>query len=89
MKILPGCRVREIAGEKMLIVKSEGTVDLTKVVMMNSTALYLFENLKDCEFSHTQAAELLQEGYGVDGQTALRDSGKWIDSLKDAGVILD
>lgn len=46
MKLRPNIRLREIAGEKMLVIGSATEVDLTKVVAFNTTAEYLWKALR-------------------------------------------
>ncbi|MFA5849790.1 MAG: PqqD family protein [Bacteroidales bacterium] len=89
MKILQSCKFRDIAGDKILLVKSEGMLDLTKVVLMNSTAELLFNELKDKDFTIEHAATLLVNKYGIDPADAERDSLSWLASMKEAGLVTE
>lgn len=89
MRILQNCKLRDIAGEKMLIVKSCGKLDFTKVVLMNSSALLLYNELKDKSFTSADAAELLVNSYGIDAADALRDSSSWLEAMTKAELITD
>lgn len=89
MRILQNCKLRDIAGEKMLIVKSGGKLDFTKVVLMNGSAQLLYNELKDKSFTSADAAALLVNSYGIDAADALRDSSNWIESMTKAGLITE
>lgn len=87
MKIKPNFKIREIAGEKMVVMQSKDGVDLTKVIMLNNTAEWLWSTLRDSEFSLDTAAEMLSEKYGIDQVQAVSDAKIWIDSMIGAGLI--
>lgn len=87
MKIKENFKVRKIAGENLIVNQGATHSDLTKIISLNPTALYLWEALGHVEFSADDAAELLVEKYGIDKETALKDATKWIDKMKAEGVI--
>ena len=88
MKLIPNLTLREIAGEKMLVLKGEAGVDLTKVVMLNSTAEYLWNSLPEKEFQNEDVEELLIQKYGIAKDQAKIDAGAWIQSMVNAGLIV-
>ena len=47
MKIIPGYTLREIAGEKMILMKGSANLDLTKEVMLNSSFSFNFKTPKE------------------------------------------
>ncbi len=73
--------MRDIAGEKMVVMQGEEGVDLTRVVMLNSAGERLWNSLHGKEFSVDDAAEILIGVYGIGKQEALKDAASWIDSL--------
>lgn len=87
MKIKEGFKVRNIAGENVIVSIGKLNVDFTKVVALNETSLWLWEQLQGKEFTASDAAGLLTERYDVEPGRALADAGKWIDTLLDAGLI--
>jgi hypothetical protein len=89
MKLIPDLTLREIAGEKMLVLKGAAGVDLTKVVMLNSTAEYLWNSLPGKEFQNEDVEELLIQKYGIAKDQAKIDAGAWIQSMVDACLILN
>ncbi len=88
MKLRPNIRLREIAGEKMLVIGSATEVDLTKVVAFNTTAEYLWEAMKGKDFSVDDVAEILIRDYGIDRHRAYNDACVWTESLVKAGLCI-
>jgi len=87
MKIIPGCNLREIAGEKMILMKGSANLDLTKVVMLNSSAELLWTTFQDRDFMKSEAADLLITNYGIDQSQAFADAEAWISAMLKAGLI--
>ena len=87
MKINDNFKVRKIAGENLIINQGATHSDLTKIISLNDTAVYLWNELLGKEFSLDDAADLLVKKFGIDKETALRDAGKWIDTMKSEKVI--
>ena len=81
MKIKEGLKIREIAGEKVLIMHGRAGADMTKLVSFNSTAEWLWNNLIDKEFTEDDVIRLLMEQYQIDSKTAMRDACVWIEQL--------
>lgn len=88
MRFNSNIKLRDIAGERMLVVGTSTSVDLTKVVLLNKTAEFLWGALKEKDFSIEDVADLLTETYSIDKQTALNDAGKWADSMVKAGLCI-
>jgi hypothetical protein len=87
MKIIPGYTLREIAGEKMILMKGSANLDLTKVVMLNSSAELLWNTFQNRDFLKSEAADLLVTNYGIDQVQAVADAEAWISSMMKAGLI--
>jgi hypothetical protein len=87
MRLIPDLTLREIAGEKMLVLKGSAGIDLTKVVMLNSTAEYLWNSLQDKEFNNEDVEDLLIQKYGIEKEQAVIDAGTWVQSMINASLI--
>ena len=87
MKIKDNYKVRDIAGEHLLVCQGRGESDLTKIISLNSTANYLWKTLKDRDFTLDDVANELVDKFGIDKATALSDSSRWIEKMKETGVI--
>ncbi len=87
MKIKRGYKIRHIAGESIIVQIGTLNVNLTKVISLNPTAEWLWNELEDEEFDENKVAQLLTSAYEVDEQTALRDGRAWIEALCKADLI--
>ncbi len=87
MKISNQYKVREMAGEHIIVMPGRYGVDMTRVVALNATSLYLWEALAEREFDLDEVARLLTESYEIDVETARRDAEKWIEQLTACGIL--
>ena len=86
MKIKEQYKVREMAGEHVIIMQGKHGSDLTKIISLNDSALYLWGELSGKEFDVESVAELLVEHYGIDCELATQDATRWIEKLVECGV---
>lgn len=87
MKIKENYKVRKIAGENLIIKQGADQSDLTKIISLNPTAVFLWEQLQGKNFTPQEAGALLVEKYGIDEETALKDANKLLDTLIKEGII--
>ncbi len=87
MKLKQNYKVREIAGEKMVVMHGKDGVDLTKVILLNNSAEWLWNSLQGKDFSLDSTAKLLEERYKIGKEQSEADAGKWIDSMVKVGLI--
>ena len=87
MKIDARYKVREMAGEHVVIVQGRYGADMTRVIALNDTSLYLWNALEGRDFDTADAARLLTERYEVDRATALRDAGAWVGKLRECNLL--
>ena len=84
MKIREEFKVREMAGEHVIVMPGRGgAADMTRIVSLNPSSMYLWEKLRGREFTAADAALLLPERY----DTARKDAGRWIASLAECGIV--
>ena len=81
MQIKEGLEIRDIAGEKVLIMQGRIGQDMTKVVSFNATAEWLWNTLSNKTFSLDDVTGLLVERFHISVETAEADAKKWIDQL--------
>lgn len=79
--------MREMAGEHVVIMQGRLGSDLTRIISLNDSALYLWRSVEGKEFDLNRVAELLAEHYGIDDQIAERDAARWIDKLAECGLL--
>lgn len=87
MKIKDNFKVRNIAGENLIINQGSTHSDLTRIISLNDTAVYLWNELTGKDFTLDEAAQLLVDKYGIDKETAKKDAAKWIDTMVAEEVI--
>ena len=87
MKIKSDYRLREIAGETIIVNQGTASINMTKIISLNATARMLYETLAEKEFSLEDAAQVLVSTYGISKEQALKDADTWITDLKNCGVI--
>ncbi len=87
MKIKPTFKVREIAGECLIVNQGTFEVNMTKIISLNSSAKMLWESFCDMDFTVEQVAEKLVEVYGIDTDTAQTDASKWVAMLNEQNIL--
>ena len=88
MKINPKYKVRELAGELVVVVQGAYGADMTRIIALNNTSRYLWEALYDKEFDAQEVVRLLLERYEVEESVAKRDAEAWVTRLSECGVLL-
>lgn len=84
MKIKNGFGLRDVCGEKVLVAEGIENIDFSKIVALNETSAYLWENLEGKEFEVKDMVELLLAEYEVSASVAEKDcselAAKWIEA---------
>lgn len=86
MKIKDGFILREMCGENIVTAEGIEHINFNKLISLNSSAAYLWENLIGKEFSVEDMATLLVEQYDIDMELALKDSESLSKAWMEAGV---
>ena len=87
MRIKEGYKIRNIAGEHVIISIGTLNVNLTQVTSLNATSVWLWEQLAGTEFDAERVTDLLTERYDVDRQTARTDAEAWLELLRKAELV--
>lgn len=87
MKIKEGFKLRNIAGENVLIMQGKQGVDMTKLISFNKTAEWLWNQLLNKEFTESDIVNLLLEQFEIDELKAKFDAKHWVDQLKSCNVL--
>lgn len=88
MKIDSKAKVRDIAGEKVVIMQGRLGADLTRIIQLNGSSVWLLEQLTDRDFEVADVVELLTSRYDVDEQTATADATKWVEQLRENKIVI-
>lgn len=87
MKIKKGFVLREVAGEKIVSGEGLNQINFNKLITLNATAAYLWEQIHEKEFESETLATLLVEKYAVSYDTALRDAIALTEEWKRIGIV--
>ena len=82
-------KVRHVAGEDIVITQSPEAADMTKVIALNESALFLYNALSDRDFEAADVVAALLDEYEVDEASARRDAEAWIVDMRDNSLIVD
>ena len=87
MKFKEGYKVREIAGENVIIKQGRFGADMTRVIALNATSLLLWTELQGKDFSATDITKILTDNYEVEEAVAVADAAKWVEKLIECGLV--
>ena len=82
MQIIEGFRLRTVLDENVVVPEGVGLVNFNKMISLNASAAFLWKSVEGKEFD----VQMLEE-YGIDAQTALRDSRALADKWIEAGIV--
>lgn len=87
MKIKQGYKVRDIAGENVVIMQGKVGADMTRIITFNDSALLLWNELLGKDFELEDAVRILTDNYDVAADVAERDARAWIDRLEECHLL--
>ncbi len=87
MRINPRYKVRNVADENIVLVQGRNPGDMTTVIALNETSLYLWNQLQGFDFEISDICKLLVDRYEVDATTAETDAEKWVATLKEHNIL--
>lgn len=87
MKIKDGFRLRDVMGQATVIGEGVGQVNFNKLITMNSTAAWLWEQVEGREFTPETLASLLVEKYGIDTDLAQKDASAIAAQWAEIGLV--
>jgi len=80
-------KVRQVAGENLVVGQGRLNADMTKVISLNDTAALLWKELAGRDFTCEDAAEVLVATYEIEKEQAMADAAKWIEKMQACGII--
>lgn len=89
MKINPNYKLREMAGEVIIVNQGQAGVNLTRIISLNASARLLYERLSGKEFTLQDAADVLVATYQIAEEQARKDAAHWMNKLMECGVITE
>ena len=86
MKIKQGYKVRDIAGENVVIMQGKVGADMTRIITFNDSALLLWNELLGKDFELADAVRILTDNYDV-ADVAECDARAWIGRLEECHLL--
>ena len=87
MKFKEGYKDRSIAGENVIIKQGRFGADMTRVISLNETSLFLWNELQGKEFEIEDVINTLTENYDVAREVAATDAERWIEKLNECDLV--
>lgn len=79
--------MRKVLDENVLMIQGKDAGDMTQVIALNETSLYLWNALQGRDFELDDVTTLLTERYEVDDDVARKDAVQWVNTLMEHRVI--
>ena len=87
MKIKSMYKVRQVAGENLIVGQGRLNADMTKVISLNDTAVLLWNELTGKDFTCEDAADVLVANYGIEKERVMADAAKWIEKMNECDIL--
>ena len=87
MKINLNYKLRNIAGENIIVKQGIRDLDLTHIISLNQSATFLYETFSGKEFTEEEVAQVLETTFGISQERTENDARIWIESMKECHVI--
>jgi hypothetical protein len=87
MKFKKEYKVRNIAGENIIIKQGRFGADMTRVIALNESSLLLWEQLQGKDFETEDVVNILLDNYDIDSTTATNDAKVWIEKLVECELV--
>lgn len=88
MKLKDNFELRDVCGEKVLISCGEANVDFSKIVALNDTAAFLWEEAKKMEeFTVESLTKVLCDNYEVEPARAETDVKEVIEKWREIDLV--
>lgn len=87
MKIKKGFELRKICGENIVIAHGVENIDFTKIITLNESAAFIWQQVEGKEFTEADMVKILLDEYEVEEPQAQADVKTLAESWKQAGLV--
>ena len=87
MRIKSNYKLRNIAGESIIVKQGTRDLDLTHIISLNQSAKFLYETFIEKEFTEEGVAQVLETTFSLSKERAENGAKIWIESMKECQVI--
>lgn len=86
MKIDHGYKLMNIAGENIVVAVGAKNVNFNKMISLNDSGAFLWQQLQE-DMTEEKLMHVILEEYEIDEKKAADDIRRFINMLKDAGML--
>lgn len=87
MRIIEGLKLRPLGKQYLVMAEGQKQVDFNRMVSMNVTAAFLFQEVQDVDFDIATLAQLLVNECGISMEQANHDAALTIEEWQQAGIL--
>ncbi|MBR4073050.1 MAG: PqqD family protein [Clostridia bacterium] len=87
MKIKSGFTLKNIDGQQVIVASGEAVTGYTSSIVLQETATYLWNCLKEREMTKEQMVNALLENFDISTVLALSDVDSFFKTLKENGIL--
>jgi hypothetical protein len=87
MQIKPGFLLRDLCGEQIIVAEGEENIDFSKIISLNETAAYLWQQMEGRSFDIADMVTALCREYDVEPQQATADCQLLADRWVEVGIV--
>ena len=87
MRINDKMKLRNVAGENIILMQNADGTDMTRVVALNESALLLYNRLMGREFEQDDVVHTLVDEYEVSEDDARKDAESWVAEMKKNALV--
>lgn len=87
MRIKNGFELREVCGEHVILSHGMENIDFSKIISLNDTAAFLWEEAVGKDFDEEQLTAALLDAYEVEESVARQDVKRVLDKWREIGLL--
>ena len=87
MRIIEGLKLRPLGKQYLVMVEGQKQVDFNRMISMNVTAAFLFQEVQGIDFDSDTLAQLLVNECDITKEQAAHDAALTIEEWQKAGII--
>lgn len=87
MRIIEGLKLRPLGKQYLIMAEGQKQIDFNRMVSMNVTAAFLFQEVLGVDFDSDTLAQLLMNECNITKEQAMHDAALTIEEWKQAGIL--
>lgn len=87
MRIIEGLKLRPLGKQYLIMAEGQKQVDFNRMVSMNITAAFLFQEVQGVDFDSDTLAQLLMNECDITKEQAMHDAALTIEEWQQAGIL--